>query len=226
MFLNPQFCPSVRTVVSEATSLHRCGRTGFFGPMSIKIMNEVWETSEHTGGNLLVLLALADFADADAECWPSVSTLARKSRLTDRHVRRILLELEESGELQRVLNGGRNGSNKYRLTPKTLTKSQPLTPESLPPLTLASETPDAHVSQTVINRHTKPSVSDEDWLKGLEQSSAYSGVNVVVEFEKMKHWCLANNCQPTRRRFVNWLNRCRPLRVSAAANGSRYSNAF
>lgn len=54
--------------------------------------------------------------------------------------------------------------------------------------------------------------SDDDWMRSLEADTAYAGVDVRREFAKMKTWCLHNHKQPTRRRFINWLNRCeRPV---------------
>lgn len=54
--------------------------------------------------------------------------------------------------------------------------------------------------------------TDDQWLQELQGCIAYEGVNVRAEFAKMQTWCAANHKQPTRRRFVNWLNRCeRPM---------------
>lgn len=49
--------------------------------------------------------------------------------------------------------------------------------------------------------------SDEDWINELETKPAYKHINVLLEFSKMSAWCEANKKQPTRRRFINWLNR-------------------
>lgn len=55
--------------------------------MSIKIMQRVWEHSQHKGTDLLTLLALADNANDDGYCWPGVSDhLAHKTRLSPRTV--------------------------------------------------------------------------------------------------------------------------------------------
>jgi hypothetical protein len=53
----------------------------------------------------------------------------------------------------------------------------------------------------------KAPLTDREWLDQLCTAPAYRGVNVKKEYEKMCIWCSANNCQPTRKRFVNWLNR-------------------
>ena len=58
----------------------------------------------------------------------------------------------------------------------------------------------------------KPTKSDEptdsDWLVGLCSDPAYSGLDVEREHAKCIRWCKEHGKQPTRRRFVNWLNRC------------------
>jgi len=85
--------------------------------MSVKVMARVWEHSQASGGELLVMLALADFANDDGECWPSVPVLAQKARLTDREVRYLLPKLESAGELcYTKSNGGRNRRNWYVIT--------------------------------------------------------------------------------------------------------------
>jgi hypothetical protein len=61
------------------------------------------------------------------------------------------------------------------------------------------------------------SVSDADWLQSLGQLPAYAGIDVAREHGKMVAWCSANRKQPTRRRFVNWLNRAeRPIQIGQA----------
>lgn len=79
--------------------------------MSIKCMSKVWDESKQKGSNLLVLLALADFADDFGYCWPSIATIAAKARLSERQTIRIIQSLEEQGELL-VKHDRRNG-NKY-----------------------------------------------------------------------------------------------------------------
>jgi hypothetical protein len=54
----------------------------------------------------LVLLAVADFADDEGVAWPSVRTLARRSRIGERAVWAILRRPIESGELVIVKHGG------------------------------------------------------------------------------------------------------------------------
>lgn len=68
--------------------------------MSQRATTRVWESSKMKGGSLLVLLAIADYAnDVGRNAFPSTHTLAWKSRLTFRQVRQILTTLQEANEL-------------------------------------------------------------------------------------------------------------------------------
>ncbi len=68
--------------------------------MSVKAQSIVWEHSRQSGGHLLILLALAEFADNEMMAYPSVATLAERARLSLRQARRILRDLEASGEVK------------------------------------------------------------------------------------------------------------------------------
>ena len=68
------------------------------------------------GTTLIVLIALAEFANDDDTAWPSVTTLARRSRCTPRNVRKAMNELEGKGLVQRLRNAGPNGVNRYRIS--------------------------------------------------------------------------------------------------------------
>jgi len=84
--------------------------------MSIKIMSEVWDHATVSQGTLLVLLALADSADERSrECWPAISSIAAKARLSDRQAQRCITELQEAGIVAVTPNAGRSGSNLYRV---------------------------------------------------------------------------------------------------------------
>lgn len=78
-------------------------------------MSQVWRNGPKDGNDLLVLLALADFADDDGYCWPSMASIAVKARMTERGARKIARRLEESGYLSCEVGGGRGGSNRYRV---------------------------------------------------------------------------------------------------------------
>jgi hypothetical protein len=89
-------------------------------PMSIELLTQVWKYAEVTGSELLVLLALADYAHDDGtSIYPSVATIARKSRLSVDQARRVVHELIKDGYVELVEEGGWNGKtnrpNQYRI---------------------------------------------------------------------------------------------------------------
>lgn len=83
--------------------------------MSVRTMARVWAHSSHAGSELLILLAIADFADDDGNAYPAVSTLASKCRMSDRNANHILVALRASGELEIRHNEGPRGTNRYRI---------------------------------------------------------------------------------------------------------------
>ena len=89
-------------------------------------MAQVWETGPSDKGEMLVLLALADFSNDDGECWPAVGTLARKARLSERGVQKILARLAEADWLEIEPGNGRKNTHLYRLkTPNTVHPPNP-----------------------------------------------------------------------------------------------------
>ena len=83
--------------------------------MSVHVMSQVWRHGPKDGNDLLVLLAIADFADDEGYCWPSMASIAKKARMTERGARKIARRLEEAGHLSCDVGGGRGGSNRYRV---------------------------------------------------------------------------------------------------------------
>lgn len=70
-------------------------------------MNRVWERASVKGSALLLLLAIADHAHDDGTgAWPSQKTLAAKTRLSARQIRRLLEQLVSRGELRVVPREG------------------------------------------------------------------------------------------------------------------------
>lgn len=83
--------------------------------MSILVSTQVWKLSRLSGNELLMLLAIADYADDSGRAYPSVATLARKCRIQLRGAQRILSVLRESGEIEVRMNGGPKGCNEYKI---------------------------------------------------------------------------------------------------------------
>lgn len=66
--------------------------------MSVRVMAMVWACEKLDGPRLITMLALADFANDDGgSIWPSVTTLAKKTRRNLRATQYALRELEQLG---------------------------------------------------------------------------------------------------------------------------------
>jgi hypothetical protein len=83
--------------------------------MSIQVSSRVWKNSEARNGGRLVLLALADHADERGFAWPGIDSLAKKTRLSTRHVTRCIHNLTAGGELKVQENRGPRGTNLYQV---------------------------------------------------------------------------------------------------------------
>ncbi len=81
--------------------------------MSIKLMSAVWDESKTSGSALLLLLALADYADEAGVSWPGIDTLATKIRMSHASVHRLIAELVELGELAKASRAEKGRSNLY-----------------------------------------------------------------------------------------------------------------
>ena len=89
--------------------------------MSIRVMNEVWESRKFEGNQLLLLLALADFASDDGgNVFPSVEKMAEKTRASRRAVQRNLRKLEDEGVLIEVRPASQRFPAEYRIVLEAL----------------------------------------------------------------------------------------------------------
>jgi hypothetical protein len=87
--------------------------------MSIYVTSQVWKNAPVDGSALLVLLALADFADDDGVCWPAVCTIAQKARISERSAQRSIRKMADDGLIEIDDNAGPKGANRYRVKPVT-----------------------------------------------------------------------------------------------------------
>lgn len=69
-------------------------------------MHAVWKYSVAAGNELLVLLAMADWADDAGYCFPSRRAISRKSRASLATVKRAIRQGMENGEVERVAKAG------------------------------------------------------------------------------------------------------------------------
>lgn len=112
--------------------------------MSIKLMTYAWET-DLAANDKLVLLALADWANDEGLCWPSVAKLCSKTRASERTVQCIIKRLVEAGHVTRQERTGRGC--RYIVHPrKSCTPADSAPPQLSPPTPakVAPNTPKNH----------------------------------------------------------------------------------
>ena len=81
--------------------------------MSNRASTLVWDHAHYTGTRKLVLLALADAANQEGLCWPSMKTIARMAGCSERRAQEHIGVLEEAGWIERIPQPGR--ANWYRV---------------------------------------------------------------------------------------------------------------
>jgi Helix-turn-helix domain len=96
--------------------------------MSLKTLAHVWTHAQARGNHLLVLLAIADNANDDGIAYPSIKTLAKKTRTTPRTVKRLVRQLEAQGLLTIATGAGPRGSNLYQVVGVSVATSCTLVP--------------------------------------------------------------------------------------------------
>lgn len=75
----------------------------------------ILETTPVRGPRRLILLVLADAANEDGVCWPSIATIARRAGLDVRNTKRYLHDLARLGEITIDATAGPRGSHRYAL---------------------------------------------------------------------------------------------------------------
>lgn len=75
--------------------------------MSVTVMGQIWKGYPGRGAALLAMLALADWADDDGRCFPSIAKIAEKLRASESQARRVVHGLIDAGHVKVI--GNENG---------------------------------------------------------------------------------------------------------------------
>lgn len=133
--------------------------------VSIQLLTAVWQLkiSPH---EKLVLAILADHANKDAVCWPSVATIARESSLSLRQVQKCLNSLQKASLLHRDFRSGHSTKYYLKIPLSNMrgSKEQPLS--------------NKHLSPSIV--HPRPRTMDTQNLP-LESSRTLEGFSVEKE---------------------------------------------
>lgn len=130
--------------------------------MSVRTMARVWADSKHAGSELLMLLAIADFADDDGNAYPAVGTLAAKCRMKTRNANYVLRALTAGGELQVNANAGPRGTNRYRIVLSALGLQPVAGVQCSAPLQSSVATPAIHGIEPLHPVADEPSMNHQE----------------------------------------------------------------
>jgi hypothetical protein len=143
--------------------------------VSIRIMSLVWTTAL-PDSEKLVLLALADCANDDGVCWPSMRALVAKCSKTDRTIQAAIKSLAAAGHLTRDERPGKGVLYTIHPTPEVASPPKSLPPEDIAPPKPATPTPEAASDKP--SRTTIP-------LKASPSSGARERAKPVGEYHRL-----------------------------------------
>ncbi|MCS4312955.1 hypothetical protein M2397_003258 [Pseudomonas sp. BIGb0381] len=125
--------------------------------MSTIIMSLCWPLQGMSGPQKAVLISLADNANDEGVCWPSVARISERTCLAERTVQAAIKWLGQARILSVRERMGR--STMYTLTPAAYAPPQEAHPAvaASPPPQLTTKTPAAAAPRTVIEPSSEPS---------------------------------------------------------------------
>lgn len=92
-----------------------------------------------------------------------------------------------------------------------VTLDSPLNNREYPPDSLIPDSliPDSLMQVKPVKKPSRPAQQEtlENWLTELKSNEAYKSINIEKEYGKMSAWCTLKKKQPSKLRFLNWLNR-------------------
>lgn len=127
--------------------------------MSVRLTSAVWDLPI-PATEKLVLMCLADFANDDGgDCWPSVSTIARRCSKGERTVQGAIKWLTDNGYLKANLRDGK--SSEYTVNPRNFCTPAEIAPrrKQRRPPQLLQETPATSAPYPPEN-HQEPPISE------------------------------------------------------------------
>lgn len=115
--------------------------------MSIRIMSAVFDSKTLKPTERLVMLALADHADDEGKCYPSIDRLKDRTGLSERAVQMNVRKLVDEGYLRVQIGGGKGNANLYFVSPN---------PAYAAPRTKCTPAPDAPQTPHMLRPNPAP----------------------------------------------------------------------
>lgn len=131
--------------------------------MSVKVMSAIWERKDLDASERLLLLSLADHADDEGYCYPSIKRLCERTSLAERTVQGTIKKLVLRGFLTVRYGQGRNGTNAFivNTTPAADAPPQNLHPAADAPRKICA-TPPQNLRHPPAAAAPKPSLNHQE----------------------------------------------------------------
>lgn len=137
-------------------------------------MTQVWEREDLDPYERLVMLSLADHANDDGVCYPSIARLCKRTGMKERGVQTVIKRLVSKGFISIEMQAGKKGANLYtvRSTPAPDAPPHDMPPAShvdAPPHPMRSTpAPDAPEPSITTNEPSDPPVGPPDDAKPVK----------------------------------------------------------
>ena len=202
--------------------------------MSTFILSACWELTGMSSTQKIVLISLADQANDEGVCWPSIKSISKRSCLTERAVRNALEWLKKAKILE--VQQRFNSSNVYKITTKNYLPPEQCTPpelnspteqcastpecDAVPPCTtftppLNNVPPNLHINQ--YNIHTNNTHEKKSEQAIVDELTKETSVNFLMHFD----W------QPNQQEFLGYCKNfgVDPKKLSAEILGKFVNDA-
>jgi len=209
--------------------------------MSIEHISTALQIQGISSTEKFVLVALANRANHNGECWPSFADIERQTCLSRSSVIRAIQDLESGGFVKKSTRelSGRQSSNLYILTMSGVSPVHPPSVTVTPPPVSPRHPPSVTVTpEPILNLNTEPSVKEAfaKWYQNyphkigrLQAEKAFIGAIKKTDLETLQAGLEAyKKSKPADRAWCNpstWLNQERwsdqPAEVSAVKLSDR-----
>ena len=156
-------------------------------------MSACWPLQGMSPSQKAVLISLADQANDDGYCWPSIKTIGIRTCLSDRAVQGAIKWLIAAGLLRTSTRSGT--STVYQLTPAAYAPPQEMRPADAAPRGAGNAPPPPQLLHpTPADAAPKPSMNHQLNRKEPEDKRVTAPAFVVPDWINRAHWDAWHSC--------------------------------
>ena len=166
--------------------------------MSTILMSACWPLQGMSPAQKAVLISLADQANDDGYCWPSVGTIAKRTCLSERAVQGAIKWLQSANLMT---TSERNGtSSVYRLTPAAFAPPQEMRPADAAPRGAGNAPPPPQMLHpTPADAAPKPSMNRQLNRKEPKDTRAVAQSFVLPDWIPVDTWAAFMETRKTKK---------------------------